>query len=113
MCNYHSQSQKSTGKKSYAKNVKDDSINWRPISGLTGLEEALTLEKFVNRELISLAGQAKFHRDPHAKLVIEAEMEHQVDIIKEIADLVTRLRQYPPNKDYELGEYLLDRELSK
>lgn len=44
---------------------------------------------------------------------VETFMEHQVDTIKGVADLVTRLQQYVQDNDYPLGEYLLDRELDE
>jgi ferritin len=99
----------------FSKNSNDNSedtkeYNWKSKAGLHGLEDALTLEKYINGELL---GILKLARDPHAKVTIDAFMEHQVDTIQEVADLIAKLRQYLQGEDYPLGEYLLDQELVK
>ncbi|CAL1547168.1 unnamed protein product [Lymnaea stagnalis] len=81
------------------------------MAGLYGLEDALALEKSINEGLINLTEEAKKFKDPHAREHLEQIMESQVVLIKRLADLVTRLRQYKQDNDYALGEYLLDKQL--
>jgi len=99
------------GKKQTENEKNDDIQKWKSTSGLLGLQDALALEKSINDELMDLAQHAKIQGDPHAKVTTEHFLEHQVETIKKLADLVTRLQQYQQDGDYPLGEYLLDREL--
>jgi len=76
---------------------------------LTGLEAALELEKKVNKSLLDLHKLADGHSDPHLTDFIEGEfLTEQVESIKQLADMVTRLRN---SGSTGLGEHILDKEL--
>lgn len=80
-------------------------------NGLNGLEQALALEKKVNQSLLDLHAVASKHDDPHLTDFLEGEfLEEQVEAIKELGDLITKLKRAGPEG---LGEYLFDQELSK
>jgi len=77
-------------------------------AGLDSMQTALALEKAVNQALLDLHKVADGHNDPQAMDFIEGTyLNEQVDAIKKISDLCTRLRRAGPG----VGEHLLDREL--
>ena len=78
-------------------------------NGLESLEEALELEKKVNDSLLKLHGLASQHSDPHLTDFLEEEfLDEQVESIKKLGDLITKLNRAGPQG---LGEYLFDKDL--
>jgi ferritin heavy chain len=78
-------------------------------NGLSGLQTALDLEKKVNQSLLDLHALATTHNDPHLTDFLEGEyLEEQVEAIKELGDLITKLKRAGPEG---LGEYLFDKDL--
>ncbi|XP_076235868.1 ferritin 3 heavy chain homologue [Calliopsis andreniformis] len=78
------------------------------ISAKDAMEEALVLEKKVNKSLLELHALASVHNDPNFLDFLETEyLQEQVDAIKEIADHVTNLQRVGEG----LGVYVFDREL--
>nr|ABB05537.1 ferritin peptide [Penaeus chinensis] len=78
-------------------------------TGLEALQAALDLEKQVNQSLLELHGTASGNNDPHLTKLLEDEyLEEQVDSIKKIGDMITRLKRAGPAG---LGEYMFDKEL--
>jgi len=78
-------------------------------SALDGLQAALDLEKQVNQSLLDLHGTASTSNDPHLTKFLEDEYLHeQVEAIKELGDMITKLKRAGPTG---LGEYLFDKEL--
>jgi len=78
-------------------------------TALEGLEAALELEKQVNQSLLDLHVVASNQNDPHLTNFLEGEfLEEQVEAIKELADLVTKLKRAGPTG---LGEHLFDKEM--
>lgn len=78
-------------------------------NGLESLEEALELEKKVNDSLLKLHALASQHNDPHLTDFLEEEfLDEQVESIKKLGDLITKLNRAGPQG---LGEYLFDRDL--
>jgi ferritin heavy chain len=79
-------------------------------NGLAALEAALALEKEVNQSLLNLHGVASSSNDPHLTNFLEEEfLDEQVESIKKLGDLITRLKRAGPEG---LGEYLFDKDLS-
>lgn len=77
-------------------------------TGLEALETALALEKNVNQSLLDLHAVAGQHNDAHLCDFIESEyLDEQVESIKQLADMITRLKRAGPG----LGEHLFDKEL--
>jgi len=75
---------------------------------LQALQTALTLEKNVNQSLLNLHALSSSHNDPHLCDFIEEHfLEEQVESIKEISDMITRLQRVGTG----LGEYIFDKEL--
>jgi len=78
-------------------------------SGLDALQAALDLEKQVNQSLLELHSTAGSNNDPHLSKLLEDEyLEEQVESIKKIGDMITRLKRAGPTG---LGEYIFDKEL--
>ncbi|KAK7077625.1 fts3-like protein [Halocaridina rubra] len=78
-------------------------------NALCGLTAALDLEKQVNQSLLDLHKTASTNGDPHlTKFLEDNYLEEQVDAIKELGDMITRLERAGPEG---LGEYLFDKEL--
>ncbi|KAL8567917.1 hypothetical protein ACOMHN_059039 [Nucella lapillus] len=78
--------------------------------GLQAMEDALSLERFVNQKLLDLHKKADNNGDAHLTHVLEHEfLEEQVHSIRELAGYVTRLRSFKTN--YALGEYMFDQKL--
>jgi len=78
-------------------------------SGVDGLQAALDLEKQVNQSLLDLHGSAGGANDPHlSKFLEDNYLEEQVDAIKHLGDMITKLKRAGPTG---LGEYLFDKEL--
>merc|ERR1719446_114605 len=76
---------------------------------LHGLEDALALEKKVNESLLALHKLAEKHSDPHLTDFLESEyLDEQVKSIKELADMITRLKRAGTTG---LGEHIVDKEL--
>ena len=77
-------------------------------SALEAVEDALELEKTVNQSLLDLHKGADGSSDPQMTDFIEGEyLKEQVEAIKELGDLVTKLRRAGPG----LGVHLIDKEL--
>lgn len=78
-------------------------------NGLQSLETALGLEKKVNESLLKLHALAAQHNDAHLTDFLEEEyLDEQVESIKKLGDLVTKLNRAGPQG---LGEYLFDKDL--
>ncbi|CAF0930352.1 unnamed protein product [Brachionus calyciflorus] len=78
-------------------------------NGLQSLEVALDLEKKVNESLLKLHGVASDNNDPHLADFLESEyLEEQVESIKKLGDMITKLKRAGPEG---LGEYLFDKDL--
>jgi len=76
---------------------------------LKGLTEALALEKKVNQCLLDLHKLSSDHNDAHLTDFLEANyLDEQVDSIKSLADMITRLKRAGPTG---LGEHIFDKEL--
>lgn len=79
-----------------------------PGTGLEALQAALVLERNVNQSLLELHAVAGTHNDAHLADMIESEfLTEQVDSIKELSDMITRLKRAGPG----LGEYQFDKDL--
>ena len=79
-------------------------------TGLQALETALALERTVNQSLLDLHGVAGSKNDAHFADFLESEfLDEQVESIKQLSDMITRLKRAGPG----LGEHLFDQELSK
>jgi len=77
-------------------------------SPLDSLQTALELEKNVNKSLLDLHTVGSRHNDENMCDFIEGEyLEEQVESIKEISDMITRLKRAGTG----LGEYIFDKEL--
>jgi len=92
---------------------KDDSLKTWDMQnkwGLMAMEDALSLERFVNDELLKLHKAANDNNDVHLSHLIEHEfLDEQVNSIRQLAGYVTRLRSFSSN--YALGEYMFDQKL--
>lgn len=79
-------------------------------TGLDAFQAALVLERNVNQVLLDLHKVATKHGDNHMTDFIEANyLEEQVESIKEIGNLISRLKRAGPG----LGEFMIDKELSE
>lgn len=77
---------------------------------LQALEAALALEKNVNQSLLNLHALGASHNDATFCDFLESEfLAEQVDAIKELSDMITRLKRAGPG----LGEYQFDKDLQK
>ena len=77
-------------------------------SPLEAVEAALELEKTVNQSLLDLHKTADENSDPQLTDFIEGNyLEEQVEAIKEIGDLVTRMKRAGNG----IGEHMIDKEL--
>ena len=77
-------------------------------SALEAVEAALDLEKTVNQSLLELHKTADASSDPQLTDFIEGNyLEEQVEAVKELGDLVTRMRRAGDG----LGVHLIDKEL--
>jgi len=77
-------------------------------SPLDAVQAALELEKSVNASLLGLHKTADGLTDPQMCDFIETHfLTEQVEAIKELGDMITRLKRVGPN----LGEYIFDRDL--
>jgi len=78
-------------------------------TALDALQAALDLEKQVNQAILELHGVASNNNDPHLCKLLEDEfLEEQVDSIKKLGDMITKLKRAGPAG---LGEYIFDKEL--
>lgn len=78
-------------------------------NGLSALQTALNLEKQVNASLLSLHAVASTHNDPHlSNFLEEVFLTEQVESIKQLGDMITRLNRAGPQG---LGEFMFDKEL--
>ena len=78
-------------------------------NGMQGLQAALELEKQVNQSLLDLHVVASANSDHHLTDFLEKEfLDSQVETIKELGDLITKLKRAGPEG---LGEYLFDKDL--
>jgi ferritin heavy chain len=77
-------------------------------SALEAVEAALELEKTVNQSLLELHKTADESSDPQLCDFIESEyLKEQVEAIKELGDLATRLKRAGAG----IGEHIIDKEL--
>lgn len=77
--------------------------------GVDAVQTALELEKHVNQSLLDLHGVASRHADPHMADFLESHyLGEQVESIKQLSDLVTKLKGVGPG----LGEHIIDQELA-
>jgi len=77
-------------------------------STLQILQTALEMEKEVNKKLLIMSAKASELGDPHlTKFLDDHFLDEQVQSIKELADMCTRLKRAGPK---DLGEYLFDKE---
>uniref|UniRef100_A0A2C9M2D9 Ferritin n=1 Tax=Biomphalaria glabrata TaxID=6526 RepID=A0A2C9M2D9_BIOGL len=91
-------------------NSDDDTRdNWR--AGLYALEDTLALEKSINNGLINLAKEATKFSDPQTRDHVENFIDKQVEVIQKLAEIITKLRRYQQDDEYNLGEYLINNEL--
>jgi len=75
---------------------------------LLSLESALSLERTVNEKLLALHKVASENNDPHLSDFVEEHfLDEQVESIKKLADLITRLKLVGEG----LGVYLFDKDL--
>jgi len=78
-------------------------------TAVDGLSAALDLEKQVNQSLLELHKTAATNEDPHlTKFLEDNYLEEQVESIKQLGDMITKLKRAGPDG---LGEYLFDKEL--
>jgi ferritin heavy chain len=76
-------------------------------SGLEAMQDALSLEKNVNKCLLDLHKIGGTHSDAQFCDFLESEyLSEQVESIKQLSDYVTQLKHVGPG----LGEYLFDKE---
>jgi len=86
---------------------KPTSMEWG--SPLDAMTAALELEKTVNQSLLNLQTAASEKGDPHLADFIEGEfLGEQVDSIKEIGDLLTKIQRAGDG----LGLHIIDKELA-
>ncbi|KAL8567916.1 hypothetical protein ACOMHN_059038 [Nucella lapillus] len=79
--------------------------------GLMALTDALLLERSLNSQLIDLIKGATQRKDKHLRHMVEDSfLTQQIDRIKKLADVITKLRLYS-EQDYPLGEYTIDLEM--
>nr|7CPC_A Chain A, Ferritin [Penaeus japonicus]7CPC_B Chain B, Ferritin [Penaeus japonicus]7CPC_C Chain C, Ferritin [Penaeus japonicus]7CPC_D Chain D, Ferritin [Penaeus japonicus]7CPC_E Chain E, Ferritin [Penaeus japonicus]7CPC_F Chain F, Ferritin [Penaeus japonicus]7CPI_A Chain A, Ferritin [Penaeus japonicus]7CPI_B Chain B, Ferritin [Penaeus japonicus]7CPI_C Chain C, Ferritin [Penaeus japonicus]7CPI_D Chain D, Ferritin [Penaeus japonicus]7CPI_E Chain E, Ferritin [Penaeus japonicus]7CPI_F Chain len=79
-------------------------------TGLEALQAALDLEKQVNQSLLELHSTASGNNDPHLTKLLEDEyLEEQVDSIKKIGDMITKLKRAHHHHHHE---YMFDKELN-
>ena len=79
-------------------------------SALEAVEAALDLEKTVNRALLDLHGVASEQSDAHLADFLESNfLNEQVDAIKELSDLVTKLRRAGDG----VGTHIIDKEMAE
>jgi len=72
------------------------------------LQAALDLEKQVNKSLLDLHAIASKNNDPHLTKLLEDEyLEEQVESIKKLGDMITRLKRAGTSG---LGEFMFDKE---
>ncbi|GFS18401.1 yolk ferritin [Elysia marginata] len=91
------------------------------MEGLMAFEDALAVERFVNKKLLDLHKTADDLGDAHLTHLLEHEfLEEQIQAIYELGLYVSRLRSFAPknsktsrNSNYKLGEYIFDQDLSK
>jgi len=68
------------------------------------------LERNVNQSLLELHAVAGTQNDAHLSDFIESEfLTEQVEAIKELSDLITKLKRAGPG----LGEYIFDKDFKK
>ena len=78
-------------------------------TGLEALETALALERNVNQSLLDVHAVADSRGDAHLADFLESEfLDEQIESIKQLGDMITRLKRVGPG----LGEHLFDKELS-
>ncbi|TRY78395.1 hypothetical protein TCAL_08981 [Tigriopus californicus] len=77
-------------------------------SALEAVQAALTLEKTVNQSLLDLHKMADSHGDPQLTDFLEGEyLEEQVEAIKELGDLVTKVKRAGDG----IGIHIIDKEM--
>merc|ERR1712121_31964 len=73
------------------------------------MKAALELEKTVNQSIIDLHALAGVKEDGNMTDFLEGFLEEQVEGIKAVADLVTRITRAGPG----LGEIMMDKEVAE
>nr|AGN29618.1 ferritin heavy subunit [Acartia pacifica] len=87
--------------------TKPSTMEWG--SPLQAMEATLELEKSVNQSLLSLHAVAGEKNDPHlCDFLEEHYLAEQVEAIKEVSDMVTKLRRFGES---HVGVHILDKEL--
>lgn len=77
-------------------------------SPLEAMEDALALEKSVNQALLCLHAKSSEVNDPHLTNFLEEKfLDEQVQSIKELGDLITKMNRAGSG----LGQHLIDQEL--
>jgi len=73
------------------------------------LQAALDLERQVNQSLLDLHATASRNNDPHLTKLLEDEfLEEQIEAMKKLGDLITRLKRAGTSG---LGEFIFDKEM--
>ncbi len=86
--------------------AKPTKTEWK--SPLEAVEDALELEKTVNQSLLDMHKAVDESTDPQMTDFIEGEyLKEQVEAIKELGDLVTKLKRVGDG----LGMYIIDKDL--
>ncbi|XP_076065984.1 ferritin-like isoform X2 [Oratosquilla oratoria] len=79
-------------------------------TAVDALQAALDLEKQVNQSLLDIHRMAGTKEDSHfCKFLEDNFIEEQVEAIKKLGDMITRLKRAGPTG---LGEYLFDKNLA-
>ena len=95
------------GRVTYSDIKRPEKDEWG--TGLDALQAALDLEKKVNQSLLDIHALATEKNDPHLTDFLEGEyLDEQVEAIKELGDLITKLKRAGPTG---LGEYIFDKDL--
>merc|ERR1712122_152348 len=86
--------------------AKPKKLSWNTI--LEAMEDVLALEKDVNESLLSMHLKASEHNDAHLTDFLEGNfLDEQVQGIKKIADLVTKMKRVGEG----LGWHLMDKDM--
>jgi len=76
-------------------------------TGLDALQAALELEKSINQALMDLHEVADGHGDTQMADFLEDFLSEQVDALKKLSDMITKLKRCGT---HGLGEYIFDKE---
>jgi len=87
------------------KNITEPKIEWG--TALEAVEATLELERNVNGALLKMHKTAEYYNDGHLTDFLAPFLREQVEAIKEIADLITKMKRVGG----ELGLQIIDGEL--